>query len=76
MANELFVFKEDDAGNVKGFALSEIQAIAYELRPSGGGDIEPVKILFIDVGTDNMQTFHGDEAEDLYKELAKLAIVV
>ena len=74
---ELFVIQEDDAGNAKGFALSEIRAIAYELRSSGGDpDIPPVQVLFIDTGSNSPQTFNGKEAEALYKELKKLAIVV
>ena len=74
MAGELFIIeervKDQDA---EGFALAEVTAFTLEMRQSG--NVGQVKLLTLTTRA-GRRSFHGAEADRLYKELAKLAIVV
>lgn len=73
MAQQDFIIQVDSAGNAEGFAISEIKSFTLEHRNSGVGI---VVILFVDTGKPDLTIFHGPQAEALYKELRKLAIVI
>ena len=76
MAQLDFIIQETVQGKrAKGIAISSITRFGLEERSSGQG-IAKVLILFIETADGKLETFNGDAASSIYKELRKLAIVV
>lgn len=76
MAQYDYIIQEASKDEIaKGIAVSSITAFELELRSSGQGTVPPVPILRIETA-DDIYTFSGQAATNIYKELRKLAIVV
>ena len=75
MADEKFIIKERTPNDADGFSLADITGFKYEERSSGQG-LTTVLILTVETSSGKTFVFNGDEADLLYKELKKLAVVV